>query len=166
MTALDSQTNFKTLDGPDQPVADQMAILSLLHQYCHAVDRGTADQIASLFSVDAILRPTHEGEEIFEGRAAIRAWYEHYDKRVRAGRRHRLHRISVPYIVIECGQATADCYLDSTALLIETNIINVSAGRYEDKLVKVDGRWLFRDRTIIINHIHQIEAFEEPGHGH
>ncbi|MFP6709053.1 MAG: nuclear transport factor 2 family protein [Alphaproteobacteria bacterium] len=156
---------FAIQGGGDQPVADQMAIHSLLNQYCHVVDRGTVDEIAALFCEDAILRPLHEGPEVFEGRAAIRAWYDSYDKRVRVGRRHRLHRISVPFIVVDGATARVDCYLDSTAVLVATNVISVSAGRYEDKLVKADGRWLFRDRTIIINHVHRIETFEEPAQG-
>ncbi|MDP6873548.1 MAG: hypothetical protein QF521_08475 [Alphaproteobacteria bacterium] len=41
-------------------------------------------------------------------------------------------------------------------------MIQVSAGRYEDKLAKVDGGWLFRERIIFINHIHTIDAFTEP----
>ena len=86
-------SKFKMVNGPDQPVADQIAITSLLNQYCHAVDWGSVDAIAALFTDDAIQRPLHEGPEVFQGRAAIRAWYDIYDKRVRAGRRHRLHRI-------------------------------------------------------------------------
>ncbi len=154
------RTEFKQIGGPDQPVADQLAILSLLNQYCHVVDRGTAEEIAALFAEDAILRPSHEGPEIFQGRAAIRAWYESYDKRVRAGRRCRLHRITVPFVIVQGDTATAECYLDSTAVLIADDVINVSAGRYEDKLVKVAGQWLFQDRTIIINHVHTIADFE------
>ena len=87
-----SDGEFKMVDGPHQPVEDQLAIHLLLNQYCHVVDRGTVDEIAALFSEDGILRPLHEGPEIFEGRDAVRAWYEDYDKRVRAGRRHRRHR--------------------------------------------------------------------------
>lgn len=154
-------SKFQMVNGPDQPVADKIAITSLLNQYCHAVDRGSVDAIAALFTDDAIQRPLHEGPEVFQGRAAIRAWYDIYDKRVRAGRRHRLHRITVPFIVVDGGHAKADCYLDSTAVLKETGVINVSADRYEDKLVKVAGRWLFQDRIIIINHVHQIDNFEE-----
>jgi ketosteroid isomerase-like protein len=153
-------TEYYMASGPDQPVADQLAIVSLLNQYCHVVDRGTVDEIAALFADDAILRPLHEGGDIFEGRAAIRAWFESYDKRVRAARRYRRHRISVPFITVKGDAATAECYLDSSAVLIAEGVINVSAGRYEDKLVKMDGRWFFKDRTIIINHVHIIATFE------
>ncbi|MBT4491290.1 MAG: nuclear transport factor 2 family protein [Rhodospirillaceae bacterium] len=156
-----SDGEFKMVDGPHQPVEDQLAIHLLLNQYCHVVDRGTVDEIAALFSEDGILRPLHEGPEIFEGRDAVRAWYEDYDKRVRAGRRHRRHRITVPFITITGDTATVECCLDSSCVLIATNVISVSAGRYEDKLVKVAGQWLFKERAIYINHIHQVEAFRE-----
>ncbi len=156
-----SDSEFKIIGGPDQPVADYLAVLACLNQYCHLVDRGEVEEIVALFAEDAVLRPLYQGEARFEGRAAIRAWYQDYDKEVRAGRRHRRHRITAPFVSIDGGAASATCYLDSSAVMIATNVIKVSAGRYEDKLVKVDGTWLFKERVIILNHIHTIEKFDE-----
>lgn len=156
-----SESRFKLVGGPDQAVADHLAVLSCLNQYCHLVDRGTVDQIAALFAEDGVLLPLYLGAARYEGRAAIRAWYENYDQEVRAGRRHRRHRITSPFVIVDGVEARATCYLDSSTVLTASNIIKVSAGRYEDKLVKRDGIWLFKERIIILNHIHSIEQFDE-----
>lgn len=155
------ESEFKIVGGPDQPAEDYLAVLSCLNQYCHLVDRGEADEIAALFAEDAVLLPTYQGTARIEGRAAIAEWYEKYDREVRAGRRHRRHRITAPFIEIDGDEASAVCYLDSSALIIATNVIKVSAGRYHDKLVNVDGAWLFKERAIILNHVHTIENFDE-----
>ena len=156
-----SNNEFKIVGGPDQPVADHLAVLSCLNQYCHLVDRGGVDEIAALFAEDAVLRPLYQGETPVTGRAAIRGWFQNYDTEVRAGRRHRRHKIASPFVKIDGDQASAWCYLDSSTVVIATNLIQVSAGRYEDKLIKLDGTWLFRERAIILNHIHTIDGFDE-----
>lgn len=156
-----SENAFKVVGGPAQPVADYLAVLSCLNQYCHLVDRGEVDEIAALFAENAVLRPTYQGQAPIAGRAAIREWYESYDRKIRAGRRHRRHKITSPFVEIDGAEAHAWCYLDSSAVIIATNIINISAGRYEDKLIKVDGTWLFKERVIILNHIHTIDGFNE-----
>lgn len=155
------ETEFKITGAPVQPVADYLAVLSCLYQYCHLVDRGEVDEIAALFTEEAVLWPVYQGDGRIEGRAAIRAWFQNYDTEVRAGRRHRRHKISSPFIRIDGDTASVDCYLDSSTVLIATNVISVSAGRYEDKLVKADGTWLFTQRKIILNHIHTIDDFNE-----
>ncbi|MDP6691064.1 MAG: nuclear transport factor 2 family protein [Alphaproteobacteria bacterium] len=156
------EARFELMDVADQPVADHLALLSLLNQYCHLVDRGGVDDIAALFAEDAVLWPAYQGEARIEGRTAIRAWFQNYDDNVRSGRRHRRHKISSPIVKIDGDAAEAWCYLDSSTVLTADNVIQVSAGRYEDKLAKVDGGWLFRERIIFINHIHTIDAFTEP----
>ncbi|MDP7548007.1 MAG: nuclear transport factor 2 family protein [Alphaproteobacteria bacterium] len=156
-----SESAFKLAGGPDQPVADYLAVLSCLNQYCHLVDRGGVDEIAALFAEDAALRPLYQGETPVTGRAAIRAWFQNYDDEIRAGRRHRRHKITSPFVKIDGDAAIAWCYLDSSTVIIATNRMQVSAGRYKDKLVKVEGTWLFKERVIILNHIHMIDGFGE-----
>ncbi len=155
------ESKFKVVGGPDQPVADHLAVLSCLNQYCHLVDRGEVDEIAALFAEDAVLRPLYQGETPVTGRAAIRAWFQNHDDEIRAGRRHRRHKITSPFVKIDGDEASAWCYLDSSTVIIATNLMQVSAGRYEDKLVKVQGTWLFKERVIILNHINMIDGFDE-----
>ncbi len=158
----DSEFKMVAKETPVQPVADHLGVMNCLNQYCHLVDRGSVDEIVALFAEDAVLLTPYQGNGRFAGRPAIRAWYENYDREVRNARRHRRHRITSPFITIRGDEATAVCYLDSSAVLIASNVINVSSGRYDDKLVKVNGTWLFKERVININHVHRIESFEEP----
>ena len=162
-----SDNKFKMVDGLDQPVSDYLAIMQCLNQYCHVVDRGSVEQIVAMFTDDAVLLTPYQNNDgfggKFEGRAAIRTWYEDYDRDVRAGRRRRRHKISVPFITIDGETATSVCYLDSSTVLESANTLQVSSGRYDDKLVKSDGTWLFQERVINIHHVHQVEAFDELG---
>ena len=154
---------FKVVAGPDQPVADNLAITQCLNQYCHLVDRGSVDEIVALFADDPLLRTPYQNNGEFEGRAAISAWYEAYDVEVRTHRRHRRHKISVPFITIDGNTATCTCYLDSSTVIKDTNELQVSSGRYDDKLSKIGGTWLFQERVINIHHIHRVATFDELG---
>ena len=79
---------------------DHIAIQQLLHQYCHAVDRGTADDVAALFHETAVLVPRYESDQRHQGREAIRAWYGAYMKNFRAKVRYLRHKIESPVIEI------------------------------------------------------------------
>ena len=57
---------FKVVAGPDQPVADNLAITQCLNQYCHLVDRGSVDEIVALFADDALLRTPYQNTGEFE----------------------------------------------------------------------------------------------------
>ncbi len=126
------------------------------------VDRGGVDEIVALFAEDAVLLTPYLGNGRCEGRVAIRAWYETYDSEIRGGRRHRRHSITVPFITVDGETPTSDCYLDSSTILTEPKVINISCGRYDDKLVMVGGTWLFLERIINIHYIHRIAEFDEP----
>ncbi|MBV37955.1 MAG: hypothetical protein CMM23_04750, partial [Rhodospirillaceae bacterium] len=102
------------------------------------------------------------GNGRYEGRVAIRAWYETYDSEIRGGRRHRRHSITVPFITVDGETATSVCYLDPSIILTESNVININCDRYDDKLVMVGGTWLFLERIINIHYIHRIAEFDEP----
>ncbi len=129
---------------------DITAIQQLLHQYCHAVDRGTVDDILEVFHRDAVLRPAYLGEDVHKGRDAVRAWYSQYDKTVRAAVRNMRHKITCPYIELHGDEASAVSYLDADFVDRNTGEMGLAAGRYEDKLVKDGGRWWIGDRTIFV----------------
>jgi len=124
---------------------DVTAIEQPLHQYCHAVDRGSVADILAVFHPNAVLRPVYQGDEVYKGRDAVGAWYRRYDETVRASVRDMRHKIMCPYIQVRGDEATAVSYLDADFVAIKTDTMGVASGRYEDKLVRDGGRWWIAD---------------------
>jgi hypothetical protein len=142
-------------------VEDYLAILQLLHKYCHAVDRGTADDVAELFHQDAVLLPRYESDERHEGRDAVRAWYARYMENFRSRVRCLRHKIESPVIEVAGNEATSVCYLDADSIAISTNEPSVAFGRYEDRFIKDADRWWFKERTIIVYYHYPIATYTE-----
>ena len=131
--------------------SDVVAIEQVLHRYCHAVDRGTLDDVMEVFHRDAVLRPRYEGEESHSGAEAVRAWYASYLERVRGGTGLLRHMVSTADIRVEGEEARSVCYLSSCAVGRDGRTY-LSVGRYEDRLVKEAGRWWIADRAILVDH--------------
>jgi hypothetical protein len=142
-------------------VEDHLAIQQLLHKYCHAVDRGTADEVATLFHRDGILLPRYESDERYEGREEVRGWYQRYMENFRSKVRYLRHKIESPVIEITGDEATAVCYLDADSISVSVNEANVAFGRYDDKFVKDEGRWWFKERTIIVYYSYPLALYRE-----
>ncbi|TMA51901.1 MAG: nuclear transport factor 2 family protein, partial [Deltaproteobacteria bacterium] len=102
-------------------VEDHLAIQQLLHKYCHAVDRGTLDEIADLFHRTAVLLPRYESDERYEGREAVRGWYARYIENFRSKVRYLRHKIESPVITITGNEATSVCYLDADSITASTD---------------------------------------------
>jgi hypothetical protein len=130
-------------------VEDWMAIQQLLHRYCHALDRGSVEEVVELFHRDAVFLPAYESDARHVGRDAVRDWYANYDRTLRANVRFLRHKISCPAIEVSGNEATSVCYLDADAIPAGSDQSIVLVGRYEDKLVKDAGRWWFKERKII-----------------
>ena len=143
---------------------DHLAILQLLHKYCHAVDRGTADEVAELFHRDGVLLPRFESDERYDGREAVLGWYARYMENFRAKVRFLRHKIESPVIEINGNEATSVCYLDADSISISNNVANVAFGRYDDTFVKDEGRWWFKERTIIVYYRYPLATYH-PGRG-
>ena len=140
---------------------DHIAIMQLLHRYCHVVDRGTADEVAELFHRDGVLLPRFESDERCEGREAVRGWYARYMENFRAKVRYLRHKIESPVIEISGNEATSVCYLDADSITISKNIANVAFGRYDDKLIKDAGRRWLKERTIILYYSYPLAMYTE-----
>jgi ketosteroid isomerase-like protein len=130
---------------------DITEILQLLHRYCHALDRGSVDEILDVFHPDAVLLPRYQGDESHRGREAIRGWYVDYENTVKAAVRELRHKITCPWIQVQGKEATSVAYLDADYVARESGEMGLAAGRYEDKLVKEKGRWWLRERAILLH---------------
>lgn len=130
---------------------DVTQIVQLLNQYCHVVDRGSAEEVAALFHPEAVLKPVYEGTAEHRGRAAILAWYSRYGAAAKGAVDHLRHRISCPWVQVDGDTASAVCYLDADSVSRTSGATTLSQGRYEDRLVRHDGRWLFMERAILVH---------------
>lgn len=122
---------------------DRLLILELLARYAFAIDTEDAQAYADNFTPDALLGM---GEDRFRGRDEIKAhaqknWFDN-------GRlRKRLHYNSQMVITSADGdRATVRSYgLIAERQSDEYRPIRL-LGQYRDKVVKIDGRWLFEER--------------------
>lgn len=131
--------------------SDIVEIEQLLNRYCHAVDRGTVDDVMEVFHRDAVLVPSFfQDDGTYEGKAAVRGWYEKYFGTMRAAVRVLRHTISTPYIQVDGSEAESVCYLSGDAITHDGKAA-LALGRYEDRLIKEEGRWLIVERTILID---------------
>lgn len=145
MSALAAQVP----DAATPLIEDMFLIQNHLAAYCHAVDRGTLDEVASLFHEDAVMTPAYEGGAPRHGRAAIRDWYDNYNTYFRSDQvTHLRHQITTPVIHVDGVEASSTCYFDADLLDVKKAESLRFYGRYDDKLVKENGRWLFMDRVI------------------
>ena len=124
---------------------DRLAIHELLARYCRIIDFGLWDEFTALFTTDCVvdfgeLMGVHEGHDGVRRLGGM------------IGGTGLLMRHLVTNVMID--RATADqaevfCYVlaltgPGPASLMQTT------GRYEDEVVKRDGRWLIRRRRAVI----------------
>ena len=129
---------------------DTLVILDHLNRYCHAVDRGTADEVAELFHSGGTMVPVFQDGAPVAGRDAIRAWYAEFNKVFRSDQvKYMRHRISSPIVNVDGDTATAMCYFDADYLKVGEPAPKTIVGRYDDTLVKEGDRWTFKERRII-----------------
>lgn len=147
---------------------DITLIKQLLAAYCHRVDRGTPEEVAALFATDAVLRPRFDGEYVVQGRAAVRDWYAHYNRSLRDNIRHLKHLISSISIEVEGARADACCYFTACFVNDSDGKAGLCFGTYTDVLTRVDGQWMFADRTIethvVLPGLEAVEQFPSLGY--
>lgn len=127
---------------------DVSAIKQTLATYCHRVDRGSADEVASLFAADAILSPYYDGHYDVYGRDAIRSWYAFYHQTLRASVKHLKHLIHSVMIDVDGDAANSVCYLTAYYITKQDDTAYQVQGTYFDTLVRQGQAWLFQNRRI------------------
>lgn len=127
-------------------LADRECIRELLHRYCFALDRGSVDDVMSLFAdeCDLELRPG----ELHRGREAVYRWYEVLTRKRMDVLRHQVHN---QVIELRGAEAFSQSYWDVVGDLNGESMI--SAGFYEDTLCKRDGVWRFEKKLILIDYM-------------
>lgn len=123
---------------------DLAEIHQLYSAYCHAADRGQGERFGSCFTPDGRL-VTNSGE--FVGRARIAEFGVAVPK-ILPGVRHVLSNI---YVEGEGDQAAGSAYLISMSTATGPKM--VISGQYDDRLARVDGRWLLAERIVSYDHL-------------
>ena len=125
-------------------MADKIEIRELIEDYCDAVALRDADQWAATWAEDAswILRDT-----TFSGRDNIvAAWRSAMDRFSFAG-----FQATPGLIEIEGDTARTRVHVQENLLEKSGNFLRIW-GRYDDELIKSNGRWVFKTRKYSVLH--------------
>lgn len=125
-------------------LAAREAVRELVARYAHLVDRGRIDEVVLLFTADGVL----EANDLppVRGREAIRAFLAGTKARLAAATTRPLIRHHVSSLTIDLtgpDAATAASYFFAV-----TERGPDHWGRYRDRIVRVDGGWLFAHRRV------------------
>jgi ketosteroid isomerase-like protein len=144
-------------------VEDRLAIEQLLMRYAAALNTDDADTYVSLFTPDATFELRRQSGEPpflgpFRGRDALRKqWFpDAPPSTAGASRFGPMRHVTTNYEIDVAGDtATVRAFF----IEVVSNGSNTppgsnpptihAMGRYEDELVKLDGRWLFSKRVVI-----------------
>jgi ketosteroid isomerase-like protein len=141
-------------------VADYEGARQVLSRYCFALDRGRLQDLGSLFHRDAIFSVSFENGQKHTGRETIQAWYERFFQQRPEAYRHMRHKIYEPLMTVSGNTATASTYFDADSVEADGNV-RVIAGCYDDVLVKENGQWFFKERTINVFYRYSPGASQE-----
>lgn len=130
-------------------MSDYEGARQLLSRYCFALDRGRLDELAALFHRDASFSVSFDSEQKHLGRDTIQAWYGKFYQARPGQFRHPRHKIFEPFLTLNGNTATSCTYFDSDFIDPDGNIRSI-AGRYDDVMIKEQGQWFFKDRTITV----------------
>ena len=128
-------------------IEDRFAIEDLCARYAWTLDTGDPDGFAECFTPDALMmEEVFDDPDIWHGRDQIRRCAEHYKNVPNfPGRQHHLSQLMLDGNSEECS---AKSYAFVTECQGNPPYVLRFAGYYEDKLVKIDGRWYFKERLV------------------
>src|SRR5437870_4736280 len=129
-------------------IEDRLAINDLFVRYTTALDAGDVETIVGCFTEDGSLESPTVGA--YSGRTAIREFAVRF-ARFREGGSQLRHVISNLAVKLDGNRATATCYLLNVITRNGKSEL-LAPGRYECRLEKIDGEWLFKHRLVILDH--------------
>ena len=141
------------------PSDDILAIRNLIDAYSDAVMQGDADAWGALWAEDSYWSlPEFPGHEEFIGREAIVAGWkwsmELYGRPREDGGVPVMIYVATPgSIVVDGDTAKVRYYTSEIADWPGKAKESRTRGQYDDELVKVDGRWLFRKKIYKTLHV-------------
>jgi len=134
-------------DSAALSVADRIAIQDLIARYAWALDTGDVDALVGCFTPDClVVEEVFEDPDRWEGQEGVRELGEHYKNS--AGFPGRQHHVSQSLVEGDSQHCSVKSFAFVTECRGEPPYTLRFTGYYADRLVKVDGQWLFRERTI------------------
>jgi hypothetical protein len=124
-------------------LAEKDAVHETIANYCHYFDGAEFEKWIELFTDDGVLDVV--GTRVIKGSDAFRAFVK--DVHLVNGSPMMKHCTFNEVIDVDADEATVKSYV--LLIRMEDGLLSPSlAGRYEDHLVKRDGRWLFKNRKV------------------
>jgi hypothetical protein len=133
--------------------ADRLAVRELFDAYAHCADRRDADGQKALFTEDAVFAVYMNGEGseatyVLNGREALTLVFEDL-KRYDA----TTHFNGQSTITLDADRAAGESYTIAHHVYTEdgTPKIMIASLRYLDSFAKLEGRWYFAERKLIVD---------------
>ena len=136
-----------------QETADRLAIRELFDAYAHCADRRDAEGQKALFTADARFAVYMDGEGseatyVLEGREALTPVFADLTRY-----EVTTHFNGQSTVALDGDRATGESYTIAHHVFTEDGVrkIMVASLRYLDVFAKVEGRWYFAERDLILD---------------
>jgi hypothetical protein len=133
--------------------ADRLALRELFDAYAHCADRRNADGQKALFTKDTRFAVYMDGEGseptyVLQGREALTPVFDDLNRYEAT-----THFNGQSTVTIDGNEATGESYTIAHHLFTEDGDrkIMIASLRYLDNFTKVDGRWYFAERNLILD---------------
>ena len=133
--------------------ADRLALRELFDAYAHCADRRDAEGQKALFSDDTVFTVYLDGEGsepsyVLHGREALTPVFDDLNRY-----EVTTHFNGQSTVTLERNRATGESYTIAHHIYTEDGDrkIMVAALRYLDTFTKLDGRWYFAERKLILD---------------
>jgi hypothetical protein len=136
---------------PPQEVADRVEILDLIARYSSVVDRSAWEEMAGLFTPDALLDFSATGGI----RGSVRE-HQDFNAQVLSGFASTQHVMGLPTVVVDGDTATSRSICFNPMVVDEQHVFFVGLW-YDDVLVRTADGWRFSTRVQQKSFFHNLE---------
>ncbi len=127
------------------------AIEDTIYRYQWGYDDDDLDLLASAFAEGAVLNHAIDGSTVV-GPIAIRAWMDEKRQVFRDAGEQPRHMIANVVATLESEtEASSRCYMTMMVTRSDGSVYPHHSGRYFDRFVWADDRWLFSERLIRVD---------------
>jgi len=129
-------------------------IENLLYSYAERIDAGDLEALADLFVHGRIsVAPKARPGRVVEGRDSVLAMYRGSTRIYEDGIPHTKHVTTNSIIEVDprAGTAVARSYYTVFQQVDDLPLQPIICGRYHDTFQRIDGRWWFDTRTLLVD---------------